>query len=116
MKTYAKGVRWEREILHYLNHLGFSVIRSASSGSRLYPLDVLAIKSGFILAIECKYSDKMIFKKNNVQGLVEWAKRAGAIPLLAWKKNGKWLFTPAKDWLTGNEFWIELHDLLKAIT
>jgi len=115
MRTYQKGARWERELLRYLNHKGFSVVRVSASGNQLYPLDVLALKPGLTLAIECKSSQKQLFKKEQVEKLIEWAERAGAIPILAWKQGRRWLFLPAKSWSAGSREWMELKDLLIAL-
>jgi Holliday junction resolvase len=51
MKTYAKGVRWEREVKERLEAHGWRVFRCAASK----PLDLIAFRIGSTpLWVECK--------------------------------------------------------------
>jgi len=105
---YAKGVRYERELLKILHSNGFSVCRAASSGGFLYPLDILAIKNGVILAFEIKrWKKEPKIDKSRLKLFAEWCERAGAIGFLAWRKK-EWLFKRLDD-----DVWIKLPDLLK---
>lgn len=118
MKTYAKGFRAEREILHFLNNKGLSCVRQASSGGHLSPVDIVAIKNGLILGLECKnHARKPRLAKDQMERFSSWCKNAGAIGFLAWRNSGKWLFLKICDAEAGNyedNRWIEMEDLLSA--
>ena len=119
MKTYAKGASFERDLLHYLNSRGFSVIRAASSGGYLTPVDVVAIKNSMILGIECKnHATKPKLEKEKALAFKEWCEKAGAFGFLAWKNKTKWLFLTLKN-VEENKYedenWIELHRLLEVL-
>ncbi len=127
MKTYAKGSRAEREILHYLNHKGFSCVRVPSSGGFISPLDVLAIKKGLILAFEIKnHKTKPRLNKKQLSSFSEWCRRAGALGFVAWRRttppnltaSERWLFLRINDAEQGNyedDNWIERNMLLNAL-
>lgn len=50
-KNYIKGVRMEREVMHYLEKRGWLCFRTAGSHS---PIDVIAIRGTQIEFIQCK--------------------------------------------------------------
>ena len=119
MKTYSKGVRGEREILHYLNYKGFSVCRIPSSGSYISPVDVIAMKKGLILGLEVKtHKEKPRLKKKQLQSFKKWCKNAGAFAFLAWRApNNKWLFLRIEDAEQnryGDENWLEMSQFLST--
>jgi len=59
MNKYQKGARFEREIIRKFWKYGWTAVRSAGSGSIKFPVpDVIAIKDGKILLIECKVTKK----------------------------------------------------------
>ncbi len=94
---YKKGANAERELAKMLKEMGFGVIRAAKSGGKISTPDVVAAKKGKILAIECKtWNRKPSLKKEEMKELLEWAKRAGAQAILAWRKRGKWFFYELK--------------------
>lgn len=120
MKTYAKGARAEAELLHYLNYRGFAVMRAPSSGGSIYPLDLVAIKKGLILAFEIKHHEKKPkIGREQLAGLREWCNRAGAIGLIGWRSAGvKWLFLRLEDaennrYEDGN--WIGMEKLIEFL-
>jgi Holliday junction resolvase len=53
--------------------------------TRSKPIDLVALKDGRILLIECKYNVDMSQRRRML--LVDLAKRAGARPILATKKR-----------------------------
>lgn len=119
MKTYKKGVRAEYELLQFFSANGFSVIRSASSGSFLYPVDVVAIKNGLILAIESKFQkNKPKLRGKRLKYFKDWCKRAGALGFLAWRKSNEWLFLKMDD-VENNRYedenWIKLEKILEIL-
>ena len=119
MKTYAKGARAESELLHFLNSKNFAVIRAPSSGGDLSPVDVVAIKRGLIIAIECKnHAKKPKLPKDRAARLKEWSDKAGAITFLGWRTKNKWLFLQLKDVLENryeDENWFEMENFLTAL-
>ena len=97
IKTYAKGAKAERELLHFLNHHNFSCIRSPSSGGRISPVDIIAIRKGTILSFEIKsWAKKPKLNKKKLQSFKEWSENAGAMAFLAWYNNNQWRFLPLK--------------------
>jgi Holliday junction resolvase len=120
MKPYTKGVRFERDLLHFFNHKGFSVLRVPSSGSSVSPVDIIAIKKGLIIAIECKaWAKKPRIEKKSLQKFRMWVDRAGALGFIAWKKpRNEWLFLRIDDAENGNyedENWFRMENLLNAL-
>lgn len=117
IKTYAKGAAKERELLHHLDSKGFSVIRAASSGCHLYPADVVAMRRGNILALECKaWSKKPSIEREKLERFAEWCRAAGATGFIAWRTSSDWLFLRLEDAIarkTGDENWVGLQTFLK---
>jgi len=116
VKTYAKGSKFERDLLNYLHFKGFSVCRIASSGGWYTPTDVIAIRNGTVLAIECKaWAKKPRLEKEKIRRFKEWCEKAGAHGFLAWKQTGNiWKFLTLKDAEDGNyqdERWFSLDDI-----
>ena len=118
MPSYRKGARGEHELVHILNSRGFSVMRAPSSGGAIYPLDVVAIKKGLVLAFEIKtWNRKPYLEAAQTNAFREWCDRAGAMGFLGWRGRGKWLFLRLEDVLNGNykdEKWITLDGFLGA--
>jgi len=119
MKTYAKGARAERELLHFLNSRNFAVIRAPASGGDLSPVDIVAIKRGLIIAIESKaWENKPKLPKERVDRLKEWSDKAGAITFLGWRTKNKWLFLQLKD-VIENKYedanWFPMENFLDAL-
>ena len=81
--SYLKGRRFEWRVRSYFESLGFVVVRAAASK----PVDLVALRGGQALLIECKYNaDITRYEREQMLGLAE---RAGAIPILAIKKKGE---------------------------
>ena len=120
MNFYRKGARFERELIHFLNYKGFSVSRTASSGGYLYPVDIVALKKGLILAFECKaHKNKPRLERKKLARFRQWCERAGAIGFVAWRApQNRWLFLSTEDAEKsryGDENWIAMENFLKAI-
>lgn len=97
VKKYRKGYVAERELLHKLYEKGYAVIRAPKSGRLNLPCpDLIAIKNGKTLSIECK-SRKNGFQisKDQLDELKEWERRSESKVLIGWKRsyNG-WIFIP----------------------
>jgi len=118
IKTYHKGARAERELIHFLNYHGFSCIRSASSGGALYPVDVVALRKDIILTFEIKsWAKKPKLDKTKLQRFKEWSVNAGAFAFLAWYNENQWSFLTLKQAEDGeydDENWLSLDNLLEA--
>ncbi|MBI4021254.1 MAG: hypothetical protein HY369_03355 [Candidatus Aenigmarchaeota archaeon] len=93
--TYSKGVFWERELIAYLTGQGFSTARVAGSGHNT-PADILAVRRGLVLAIECKaHANRPRLPADRVAELRAWCEQAGAHGFLAWRAPRQdWLFLP----------------------
>src|SRR3990170_2008993 len=97
MGSKEKGSNAERELIHlFWSTKEWTACRVAGSGSMKYPSpDIIANKQGINLAIECKAtgSNNQYLEKREVDELVEYAKKAGARPLIAVRFNRMpWLF------------------------
>ncbi len=97
MYTYKKGYRSEKELIKLLSSLGFAVLRAPKSGTNT--IDVLACKRGNIFAFECKsWSSTVRVKERQLNTLLNFSEKAGAIPLIAVKKEQEgWKFLKAED-------------------
>lgn len=96
MAYYNKGANAERELIHVFFEHGFSVVRVAGSGKTALPApDIVALKDGKILCFECKAWDKnyLNISSQQMDEVVGWSDRAGAILHIAWKLSHKgWIF------------------------
>lgn len=97
VKKYRKGARIERELARILKERGFSVVRSAGSGSNISTPDLVAIKNSKVYAFECKAWRRVPrLKDEEYKEFLQWCENAGAYGFLAWKDR-KWLFLEMKD-------------------
>jgi len=84
-----KGIDSERKCVTGLYNEGFVAVRTAGSGagSKQPKPDILAGKNGKQFAIELKTSsnNEIYIKRTQLCGLVEFAKRFGAIPMVCVK-------------------------------
>jgi Holliday junction resolvase len=97
VKTYSKGAKAERELLHKLYTMGYAVIRAPRSGSISISVpDLVAIKDKKIYVFECKARGKCFtVAPEQLNELKEWQKRANAHAYIAWKYPHKgWFFIP----------------------
>ena len=87
MGAKQKGSNAERELIHlFWATKVWTACRVAGSGSMKYPApDIIANKAGVNLAIECKATSSkyQYLERREVDELVEYAKTAGARPLIA---------------------------------
>ncbi|MGC8676158.1 MAG: Holliday junction resolvase Hjc [Candidatus Micrarchaeia archaeon] len=104
MSNYAKGARTERELFALLTAKGYSVIRSAGSGVNAISPDLIAIKDGKLVSIECKAWNKSSLSLDNEQyeKLVEWQSNTSFPTFVAWRMNGKgWFFIKLEEFEKG---------------
>lgn len=88
MVYHSKGANAERELMRLFFQAGFSVVRIAGSGTSPLPApDVIAIKKGRVIAVECKArkSSHLAVRPEQMQELLDWAERAGSEAFVAWK-------------------------------
>ena len=90
----VKGYTAERELVIKLWKLGFAVMRSPASGSKIrkakYP-DVVAIKSGKVLVFEVKSRSKaenIYLRSEQVEKLREFTERSGGQAYIVIKLSG----------------------------
>jgi Holliday junction resolvase len=75
---YAKGRAFEYRVRDYLRSKGWWVLRSPRSGS---PLDLVALKRGRILMVQCKLNGVFLFADR--QELFDLAESVGAVAVMA---------------------------------
>jgi len=101
MSSKGKGTRYERELIHMFYDSGFSVVRSAGSGSTPLPSpDIIVSNSKTIFAIECKAisSKRKYFPEREINELKAFSEGFGAIPLIAIRFDRiGWFFVHIKD-------------------
>lgn len=83
MLSYRKGRRFEWQVRSLFEENGWLVFRTARSK----PVDLLALKNGNILLIECKYSSRLKIEEKS--RLIELAEMAGGQPILAFREKYK---------------------------
>jgi Holliday junction resolvase len=107
MVHYRKGANAERELIHLLFKRGMAVLRVAGSGKTSLPSpDVIAMKPGLQLAIECKAWSKSYLSIANAQmdELHKWSEMAGAELYIAWKIPRKgWRFLKPSQFSRGSK-------------
>lgn len=77
---YKKGANFERELVSLFWGHGWAAVRAAGSGSTKYPVpDVIAVRDGEVVIVECKTTSKEKFHaKSAVEGLKAFARISGA--------------------------------------
>ncbi len=107
MSYYQKGANAERELIHLLFKRGLAVLRVAGSGKTSLPSpDVIAMKPGLQLAIECKAWSKpyLSIALAQMDELHNWSRMAGAELYIAWKIPHKgWRFLKPRQFSKGEK-------------
>ncbi len=101
---YQKGARSERELLNILTERGWSVTRSAGSGVNAISPDLIAIKNGKCISIECKAWNKgsLSIDQDQFSKLLDWKENSAFPTLVAWRMNGKgWYFINLDEFTSG---------------
>ena len=83
--NYQKGRQFEYRVKKDIESQGYYVIRSPASRG---PFDLLCIKEGRVVAIQCKIQ-KDSFSKKQKEVFIIKAKEIGAIPMFAYRDNEK---------------------------
>lgn len=78
--NYSRGAEFERKVARDLEGHGYVWVRSAGSHS---PADILALRVGETLAVQCKRNGRLDPEEWNE--FYCWAALAGATPILASK-------------------------------
>lgn len=100
-----KGARSERELLNKFYELGYSVIRAAGSGVNALGPDIIAMKKGTCLSIECKAWSRgsLSLEPDQFLKLVEWEKNTDGQTFVAWKVDYKgWYFIKLDEFSKGS--------------
>ncbi len=108
LARYDKGARSERELLGILSQAGFSVLRSAGSGVNALSPDLMAVRNGRVLAIECKAWNRgsISLDPDQYEKLVEWKANTRFPTLVAWRMNGAgWFFIELEEFTKGRSNW-----------
>ena len=82
MTAYSSGRRFEWEVKKYFEDNGFFVVRNPVSR---FP-DLVCVKRGIVLAVECKYGSSKLSNRERVN-LLKLNKCFGMTPVLATKKR-----------------------------
>lgn len=87
MTNYQKGARFERDIVNEFWEHGWAAVRVAGSGSVGHPVpDVIGVKDGKIIAIECKTTRReKAYLKDAIMNLKKFAEVSNAESYLAVK-------------------------------
>lgn len=117
--SYAKGVHYERSLIKFLNSQGFSTLRVAGSGHNT-PVDIMAIKKGIVVAIECKaHANKPKIPQEKALEMHDWCETAGALGFLAWRAPKQdWMFLPIKNMIArtyDDENWLKMEEFLQTL-
>ncbi len=104
MTRYDKGARSERELLSILYESGYSVLRSAGSGVNALSPDLIAMKKGKCIVIECKAWEKgsLSLAPDQFGKILEWEANTEFPTFVAWRMNGKgWFFIKPEEFERG---------------
>jgi len=82
MSRYAKGRRFEYRVRDAFIRKGYVVIRAAQSK----PIDLVCLKDGRILLVECKTERSPLSKGRKVE-LLKLARASGALLILAYRRK-----------------------------
>jgi Holliday junction resolvase len=92
--NYRKGRRLEYVVRDMFRRRGWFVVRAAASK----PVDLVCLKGGDIVLVECKYGVKGI-RWDELAPLLEAAERANAKPVLAIaEKRGRVKIIDVESW------------------
>ena len=113
MNTKAKGTKGERDLIKLFNESGWSAIRSAGSGSQVYPSPDLLVGNAIRrLAIECKVTKdkKKYFQPAEIEQLRTFSQNFGAESWIGVKfPQESWYFLILEDLqCTGTSYGISL--------
>lgn len=119
IRRYAKGARSERELLNILDQKGYSVIRSAGSGVNAISPDIIAIKKGRCVSVECKAWERtsLALDAEQYEKLVWWRDNTAFPTFVGWRMNGTgWYFIDLAEFEKGGKgsYNITRNKVLKA--
>jgi len=107
---YVKGANAERELIKLFFGKGFAVTRAAGSGVSSFPCpDIVALRPGKLLAIECKAWNQnyLSVAVEQMRELEKWSKMAGSDIFIAWKLPRKgWFFLQPRHFKKNNKFFV----------
>jgi Holliday junction resolvase len=110
MSKYRKGANAERELINKLFKKGFAVGRIAGSGTSPLPSpDIIAMKGGRAIAIECKAWDQtyLSIAREQMNELETWGKVSGSDIFVAWKLPRKgWFFLSPQQFNENKKYYV----------
>jgi Holliday junction resolvase len=104
IRRYEKGARSERELLNVLDQKGYSVIRSAGSGVNAISPDIIAIRKGRCVSVECKAWEResLALDAEQYAKLVWWRDNTEFPTYVGWRMNGAgWYFIELSEFEKG---------------
>jgi len=81
MNRYKKGYRFELDVKKQYESRGYKVVRSSGSHT---PVDLIAMKNGEIIQIQCKNMKQKISKAEKHE-IEKWAKATGFPVIIIYK-------------------------------
>jgi Holliday junction resolvase len=108
LTRYDKGARSERELLNILYDEGYSVTRSAGSGVNALSPDLVALKKGSAISLECKAWEKgsLSIAPDQFEKLLEWERNSDFPTFVAWRMNGMgWFFIKTDEFVKAKSNW-----------
>ena len=94
MDNKRRGMEFEREMCELLKEDGFWVHFISPDVSGAQPFDIIAVKDGYALAMDCKTCASHIFtsdrlEENQKNAFDLWMQRGNPEPMIAVKHDGK---------------------------
>lgn len=86
--TAQQGARFEREVIAYLEELGYGCIRSAASKGAVDIVAVPPHEGVPMLFVQCKLTDPVITPAERV-ALLGLSVRGDALPIVSWRVDGR---------------------------
>ncbi len=85
MSIYSRGADFERKLVSMFWSRGWAAVRAAGSGTRKEPVpDVVAVKDGKVIVVECKTTKKdRLSLKTAIQQLAEFTRVSGGTGYIA---------------------------------
>ena len=102
MNNKRLGTAFEKRLCEWLSVRGWWVHFISPDRTGSQPFDVIAVKNGLALAIDCKTSAKPIFnisrlELNQVHAFEKWLKSGNEMPLVAVEYEGHIFFVKYSD-------------------
>lgn len=99
MNNKRLGTEFEREVCDKLSEAGWWVHFLSPNNAGAQPFDIIAVKKGVALAMDCKTSCTNVFASNRLEdnqiyAFEKWLECGNAMPLIVIKYNDNCYFVP----------------------